>query len=214
MAVASRHGSTREIASALARGLTGEPVGPGEEVVSSVIPVESRPEPAGYHAVVLGSAVYGGCWLPAAREFAAAHAATLRSRPLWLFSSGPIGSPPFPDAEPYDAATLRDLLGPRGHRVLPGRLEPRLLTFAERAMATAMRAPVGDFRDWALVPCWQNSRHHNRRTWQGPRHAVPEPSTPTGPAARAARPSSLSFPHPRRHSWKARDDNRVRAAQP
>ncbi|WP_409332750.1 flavodoxin domain-containing protein [Trujillonella humicola] len=149
VAVASRHGATREIAAALARDLAAT-----GRIAATAVPVENRPDPSRFDAVVLGSAVYGGSWLPAAREFATAHAGVLRSRPLWLFSSGPIGPAPFPDAEPYDAATLRDLLGPRGHRVLPGRLEPGLLSFAERAVATAMRAPAGDSRDWALVRSW------------------------------------------------------------
>lgn len=35
--------------------------------------------------------------------------------------------------------------------VFPGRLDKARLTFGERAMATAMRAPVGDFRDWSAV---------------------------------------------------------------
>jgi menaquinone-dependent protoporphyrinogen oxidase len=29
-----------------------------------------------------------------------------------------------------------------------------LLTVPERAMVTAMRAPLGDFRDWAMVREW------------------------------------------------------------
>ncbi|WP_029432349.1 flavodoxin domain-containing protein [Blastococcus sp. URHD0036] len=152
--VASRHGSTRELAAALARGLTGNPAATGLDVIASVVPVEQHPDPLRYDAVVLGSAVYGGCWLPAAREYATATASALRSRPLWLFSSGPIGSPPFPDAEPYDVATMTALLAPRGSRVLPGRLEPALLGFAERAVVTAMRAPVGDARDWAGLRAW------------------------------------------------------------
>lgn len=154
VAVASRHGATREIAAALARDLTGNPAATGLDLHASLVPVERRPDPHRYDAVVLGSAVYGGCWLPAAREFATASAAELRSRPLWLFSSGPIGPPPFPEAEPYDVATMTALLRPRGTRVLPGRLEPALLTFAERAVVTAMRAPLGDSRDWAQVRAW------------------------------------------------------------
>ncbi|RBY80799.1 flavodoxin domain-containing protein [Blastococcus sp. TF02A-26] len=154
VAVASRHGATREIAAALARDLTGNPAAPGLDVQASVVPVDRRPDPRHYDAVVLGSAVYGGAWLSAAREFATASAAVLRARPLWLFSSGPIGQPPFPDGEPYDIATLTALLSPRGTRVLPGRLEPALLTFAERAVVTAMRAPVGDARDWTQVRAW------------------------------------------------------------
>lgn len=154
VAVASRHGATREIAAALARDLTGNRAATGLDLEAVVVPVEHRPDPHRYAAVVLGSAVYGGSWLPVARNFATGAAAALRTRPLWLFSSGPIGQPPFPEAEPYDIATFTAMLHPRGSRVLPGRLEPALLTFGERAVVTAMRAPAGDARDWAEVAAW------------------------------------------------------------
>jgi menaquinone-dependent protoporphyrinogen oxidase len=95
-----------------------------------------------------------GRWLDPARTYAAAHAAALRSRPVWLFSSGPIGEPPFPPDEPHDAAPLMQLTAARGHRVFPGRLDKDRLGFAERARVTAMRAPVGDFRDWDGVRTW------------------------------------------------------------
>jgi menaquinone-dependent protoporphyrinogen oxidase len=147
---ASRHGSTAEIAMAIARAI--EESGTGLTAVA--VPIDHRPDPASFRAVILGSAVYAGRWLEAAREFATAHASTLRSRPVWLFSSGPIGEPPFPPAEPHDVAPLAQLLGARGHAVFPGRLEISRLSFGERAMVTAMRAPLGDFRDWAEVQRW------------------------------------------------------------
>ena len=154
VAVASRHGATREIAEALARDLTANPAARGVDLHASVVPVEHHPDPHHYDAVVLGSAVYGGSWLPGARQFATGSAAALRTRSLWLFSSGPIGKPPFPEAEPNEAATMTAMLHPRGSRVLPGRLDPALLTFAERAVVTAMRAPVGDARDWRQIRAW------------------------------------------------------------
>jgi menaquinone-dependent protoporphyrinogen oxidase len=120
------------------------------------LPVEQRPDPAAYAAVVLGSAVYVGRWLEPARQYAAEHAAALRSRPVWMFSSGPIGEPPFPADEPHDVGALIPLTGARGHRVFPGRLEKNRLSFGERAMVTAMRAPLGDFRDWDAVRAWGN----------------------------------------------------------
>jgi menaquinone-dependent protoporphyrinogen oxidase len=146
---ASRHGATGEIAVALARA-----IGDGQDVEAVVFPVGQRPEPGPFDAVVLGSAVYAGRWLEDARDYATAHAATLRARPLWLFSSGPIGAPPFPPDEPYDLAPLVQTLRPRGHHVFPGRLDKALLSFGERAMVTAMRAPLGDFRDWDAVRDW------------------------------------------------------------
>jgi menaquinone-dependent protoporphyrinogen IX oxidase len=151
---ASRHGSTHEIAEALAHALHESAAAAGRPLVAAALHAENRPDPATYDAVVLGSAVYAGSWLEPARDLAHRHAAVLRTRPLWLFSSGPIGAPPFPPDEPYDTATLTALLAPRGHRVLPGRLEPTRLSAPERAVVTAMRAPVGDFRDWDAVRDW------------------------------------------------------------
>jgi menaquinone-dependent protoporphyrinogen oxidase len=152
--VASRHGSTAEIGAALARAIGGCDAGRAAGLEAVGVPVEQRPDPSGWDAVVLGSAVYAGRWLEPAREYAAGHAGILRTRPTWLFSSGPIGEPPFPPDEPHDIAPLSQLIGARGHAVFPGRLEKERLSFGERAMVTAMRAPVGDFRDWAAVESW------------------------------------------------------------
>ena len=150
VAAASRHGATQEIARAIAARLTEPPSG----LTAMAVPVDQDPDPQSFAAVVLGSAVYMGRWLEPARTYAAAHAAALRSRPVWLFSSGPIGEPPFPPDEPHDAAPLLQLTGAREHRVFPGRLDKAGLGFAERAMVTAMRAPIGDFRDWNAVRSW------------------------------------------------------------
>ncbi|GAB3345029.1 flavodoxin domain-containing protein [Modestobacter lapidis] len=151
---ASRHGSTREIAAAVARWLPDTAAGRDAGLAAGFLAVDQQPDPARFDAVVLGSAVYVGRWLEGARHYAATFAPTLRSRPVWLFSSGPIGEPPFPPDEPYDAEPIARLVGARGHRVFPGCLEKDSLTFGERAMVTAMRAPTGDFRDWDAVRGW------------------------------------------------------------
>jgi menaquinone-dependent protoporphyrinogen oxidase len=104
--------------------------------------------------VLLGSAVYAGNWLEPAREYATRHADVLGTRPVWLFSSGPIGEPPFPPDEAYDVAPLRNVTGAKEHRTFPGRMDKDRLSFGERAMVTAMRAPIGDFRDWDAVRRW------------------------------------------------------------
>jgi menaquinone-dependent protoporphyrinogen IX oxidase len=151
---ASRHGSTLDMASCLARYLQESAAGRTCGLSALALPVEKRPDPARYDAVVLASAVYAGRWLEPARHYAADQASALRGRPVWLMSSGPIGAPPFPPDEPHDAEPIRRLVGARGHRVFPGRLDKHLLSIGERAMVTAMRAPVGDFRDWAALRDW------------------------------------------------------------
>lgn len=152
--VASRHGATREIGQRLAEELPASDAGRALGLSAVAEGAEHGGDPSGFDAVVVGSAVYAGRWLEPAREYVTAHAGALRDRPVWLFSSGPIGSPPFPPDEPHDAHPLAQLSGARGHRVFPGCLQKSLLGFGERAMVTAMRAPVGDFRDWDAVRTW------------------------------------------------------------
>jgi menaquinone-dependent protoporphyrinogen oxidase len=152
--VATEHGATRGIAEAIARELSEDDAGPSTGLTVALQDAEHAPAPTGYDAVVVGSAVYAGRWREAARDWVGAHAAALRERPVWLFSSGPIGSPPFPTDEPHDVHPLTQLVGARGHQVFAGRLDKNLLSFGERAMVTAMRAPLGDFRDWDAVRAW------------------------------------------------------------
>jgi len=151
---ASKHGSTMEMATFVAQALQDSAAGQRCGLSADGLPIERGPDASQYDAVVLASAVYAGRWLESARHYAATQAAALRSRPVWLLSSGPIGEPPFPPDEPHDAAPIAVMLGARGHRVFPGRLDKQLLTIGERAMVTAMRAPVGDFRDWGALRSW------------------------------------------------------------
>ena len=151
---ASRHGATQEIAERLTEWLPDTDGGLALGLSAVVQTADRAPDPSSFDAVLAGSAVYAGRWLEPAREYVGRHAAALRGRPVWLFSSGPIGQPPFPPDEPHDARPLAEVIGARGHRVFPGRLDKELLSVGERAMVTAMRAPLGDFRDWPAVRRW------------------------------------------------------------
>ena len=176
---ASKHGATAELATFLAGCLQETAAGRRCGLSAVAVPVDRQPDPARYDAVVLASAVYAGRWLEPARHYAAEHAAALRSRPVWLMSSGPIGEPPFPPDEPHDAEPIRAMVGARGHRVFPGRLDKHLLGIGERAMVTAMRAPVGDFRDWEAVRTWAEEVAQEMTGLTSPHdgraHAVPTP---------------------------------------
>jgi menaquinone-dependent protoporphyrinogen oxidase len=146
VSAASKHGSTGEIAERIAQVLRAAL--PGD-----VIDVRSTADAASYDAVVLGSAVYMGRWMEAARG-AAARIAAGPPRPVWLFSSGPIGDPPKPDADPVDVSGIVTATGARGHRVFAGRLDRHRLGFAEKAMVLALRVADGDFRDWDAIDGW------------------------------------------------------------
>jgi menaquinone-dependent protoporphyrinogen oxidase len=151
VSAASKHGATAEIASALAEGLTRRGVPAEVRAPAEVSDV------AGYDAVVLGSAVYMGHWLGEAKDVVSRSAADLRDRPVWLFSSGPIGEPLKPEEDAVDVAEQVEQTGAVEHRTFAGRLDRSLLGFGERALVRALRAPEGDFRDWAALDAWAES---------------------------------------------------------
>jgi menaquinone-dependent protoporphyrinogen oxidase len=150
VSAASKHGSTAQIAARIGEVLrVALPAGAVVEVNTAA----ELSELMVYDAIVLGRAVYMGRWLPGAREGAAAVAAH-PLRPVWLFSSGPVGDPPKPDEDPSDVSDLMTSTHARGHRLLAGRLDRHLLGFAEKAMVMALRVPDGDFRDWDAIEAW------------------------------------------------------------
>ncbi|HEV7655551.1 MAG TPA: flavodoxin domain-containing protein [Mycobacteriales bacterium] len=150
VSAASRHGSTAEIATELGKALRGALPGAGVDVVplSRVSGVEQ------YDAVVLGSAVYFGRWLEEARWQVTAQSKILRERPVWLFSSGPVGDPAVPATEAVDAAELAATIGAREHVVFPGALHRELLGMRERLAVGLVHAADGDYRDWPAVRAW------------------------------------------------------------
>jgi menaquinone-dependent protoporphyrinogen oxidase len=145
---ATKYGATAEIAAAIAEVLDEH----GLE--ATMLSPEEVKGVDGYDAVVIGSAVYAGHWLKPARELVERHATTLAGRPVWLFSSGPVGDPPKPEEDPVDVADLVDLTNAREHRVLAGKLVRKQLSFPERAIVSALRVPEGDFRDWTEIRQW------------------------------------------------------------
>ena len=146
---ASRHGATAEIATMIGQALTEA----GLE--AEIKPIAALDGVAGYSAVVLGSGVYVGHWLPEATAFVERHVSELGARPVWLFSSGPTGeADPTPEHDPVGIADLAASIHARGHRVFPGRLEQGRLGFMERFMIRAVHAPMGDFRDPSEIAAW------------------------------------------------------------
>ena len=160
---ASKHGATREIAERIAQTLTAA----GRQAQAR--PVKAAGDLAGYGAFVVGSAVYVGHWQKEAVEFVRRNRAVLAGRPVWLFSSGPLGTEPTDaqgrdltvTAEPREIAEFTEAIHPRGHRVFFGVLDPGRLGMGERAIrklpAGRTLLPEGDFRDWAEIEAWADA---------------------------------------------------------
>ena len=143
---ASKHGSTTGIAERIAAKLraAGHDVDLGS--VAEVADVGT------YDAYVIGSAVYYGSWMKEATAFVESNAAWLGRRPVWLFSSGPVG--PAGPQDQKELASLRETVAPLDHRVFYGALDRHDLSIGERIVVTAVKAPDGDFRDWRAIDAW------------------------------------------------------------
>jgi menaquinone-dependent protoporphyrinogen oxidase len=152
VAYASKHGSTEGIAQAIGDRLREH----GLEV--DAVPAAEVAGVGDASAVVLGSAVYAGSWIKDAVELAEREADALASRPVWLFSSGPLGEQVEDHEEqPRQLASIRERIHPVEHRVFFGALERSKLGFAERMIVKAVKAPDGDFRDWDEIRAWADA---------------------------------------------------------
>ena len=169
---ASRHGWTAGIAERIADVLRSG----GADVV--VADAADHPDANGFDAYVIGSGVQIGSWHKEGTEFLERNQATLATRPVWLFSSGPLpGSSKM--TEETDRLTLA--LGPkegpgsggrkkitalsaairsRDHRVFYGAYNPQdpPKSMQERLVrlmpASKEILPAGDFREWDAIEAW------------------------------------------------------------
>jgi menaquinone-dependent protoporphyrinogen oxidase len=148
VAVASKHGSTMGIGEAIAVELRSI----GIEV--AVRDVTEAKDTGPFDAVVVGSAVYMGRWMPEAVGFVRSQGAALRTMPVWLFSSGPLGDESKPPGDPQRLDELMETAHARGHRIFSGRLDKDRLGLGERLIVKAVHAPTGDFRDWDAIRDW------------------------------------------------------------
>src|SRR5690348_14057868 len=86
VAYGTKNGSTGGIADMIAAELTAAGLAAQAWPAAEIRSVD------GYDAVILGGALYAGRWHRDARSFARRYATALRGRPVWVFSSGPLGN--------------------------------------------------------------------------------------------------------------------------
>jgi menaquinone-dependent protoporphyrinogen oxidase len=145
---ASKHGATAEIASVIGAILETQ------KIEAEVIPPAFVQDVRGYDAVVLGSGVYAGHWLKPAKEFAERHAAALRDRPVFLFSSGPVGEPPKDADAPPEMRATDTAVHALDRRVFGGRITGSQLGPFEKLIVRVVKAPLADDRPWDDIAEW------------------------------------------------------------
>jgi menaquinone-dependent protoporphyrinogen oxidase len=150
VAYGSKHGATAEIAMAIGHELAQH------EIAVDCLSADAVGRLSDYDAVVLGSAVYMKHWQRAARRLLRQQRAALAEKPLWLFSSGPVGdAPPDPEwCEPKDVVREAEHLRARDHVIFGGRVQASSGNLMERAMAKDIPPEHRDKRDWEAIRSW------------------------------------------------------------
>ena len=124
-----------------------------------VKPIEDRPSLDGYDAVVLGSAVNGGRWLPEASAFVTINSDALGKVPVSLFCVHAMNTGP----EPQKVARKHKYLDKEREVVTPvaegyfagvGPNDGESNWFERRMFRTFGGDVEGDGRDWNAIKAW------------------------------------------------------------
>jgi menaquinone-dependent protoporphyrinogen oxidase len=143
----STRGGTEGLARMVGDGLHAE----GFEV--DVRPARQAGQLDGYGAVIVGGALYDARWHKDARRFVRRHARELKSRPVWLFASGPLDDrASHGEVRPVKGVkAVMDQVAARGQVTFGGRLAPDATGLVASAMA---KKRAGDWRDAGQVRAW------------------------------------------------------------
>jgi menaquinone-dependent protoporphyrinogen oxidase len=159
IAYATRAGSTPEIAAAIGETLSAR--GCTVDVKS----VKSLPSLNGYSAVILGSAIRMGSWLPEMVDFIKSNQAALTQSismgmPITLFTVHMLNTGDDPASHTARLAYLdriRPVLGKVEEAFFTGVIDMEKLSFLDRIMVKMVKSPLGDQRDWHKIHSWASA---------------------------------------------------------
>ncbi len=151
---ATLHGSTREVAEAVAetlreRGLTVD-----------LQPVRKVRSLEGYQAVILGAPLYMFHLHREARKFLARFRKALTGgKPLAIFAGGPIGEGDENEWQEVRRQLDQELarfpwLAPVSVELIGGKYDPARLRFPYNLLPAMKGIPARDLRDWSAIRSW------------------------------------------------------------
>jgi menaquinone-dependent protoporphyrinogen oxidase len=152
VAYASRYGSTREVAEALARSLREEGVAVDLLQLREVRSLE------GYRGVVMGAPIQMFLWHKDARAFLTRLRSALTGLPVAVFALGP-----FNDVEKEWKAVRGQLdkelaefpwFSPVSVRIVGGKFDPARLRVPWILVPGIRKVPFADIRDWEDIAAW------------------------------------------------------------
>ena len=151
VAYASKCGSTGEVAEAIGQALCDAGAAVDVRLAQNVTDVSP------YRAVIVGSAIRMGRWLPEAAKFVETHREALSQVPVAYFLTCMTLEDDTEENRRTVAAYLdpvREIVQPVGVGLFAGVMDPSKLSFVFRLMMKAMGTPEGDFRDWEAIRAW------------------------------------------------------------
>ncbi len=158
VAYASQHGSTAGVADAIGKALADG------GAAADVRPMKEVKDLAPYRAVVAGSAIHGGKWLPEAMDFVQAHQGELSRMPTAIFlvcltlasTTSPYRSQVADWQQP-----VRALVKPMAEGLFAGALSYKNYRLMDglgmRIFGATIKVGEGDYRDWAAIRAWAES---------------------------------------------------------
>ncbi len=157
VAYASRGGSTGGVAEAIGKALAEA----GMQVDIRRMTEVNDLTP--YSAVVAGSAVRSGKWLPGAMEFLQTHRDALRRKPFAAFLVCiTLAMPKAAEYHQFVSGFMKDvraLVRPASEGTFAGALDYSKVPLVPegiqlRILSTASQTPPGDYRDWNAIHAW------------------------------------------------------------
>jgi menaquinone-dependent protoporphyrinogen oxidase len=152
---ATRAGSTAEVASAIGAVLDGR----GFSV--ELKPIKEKPEVRRYQAVILGSAIRMGNWLPEAMDFIRSNQNRLNEIPTAIFTVHLLNTGNDKTSRIARQAytiPVRQLLAPFDEVFFNGKLDYSKLSLFDSTLAKIAETNTGflpsDFRDWNKIRDW------------------------------------------------------------
>jgi menaquinone-dependent protoporphyrinogen oxidase len=157
VAYASTHGSTQEVAEAVAATLRESGLAVDLQWIRKVRTLD------GYNAIVLGAPLYMFRWHRDALRFLSQHREILAGGlPVAIFAGGPFGEGDEKVWQEVHAQLDRELakfpwLKPLAVEIVGGRFDPAKLRFPWNLLPALKRMPASDLRDWAAIRAWAGS---------------------------------------------------------
>lgn len=154
VAYSTRAGSTAEIAATIGQTLSQR----GFSV--DVLSVKKQPNPADYQAVILGSPIRMGSWLPEMVSFIKENRSLLEKLPLALFTVHMLNGGDDEQSRTNRQAYLnavREWVTHAEEVYFLGKMELAKLSFLDRFISNAMKAKDEDLRDWNAIQTFAGS---------------------------------------------------------